>query len=210
MVSGKSRTDHEVDFWNSMSRGWIEMEKSGKPPADFGEDSLWGYLAKRFFLNLDGARFADVAGIVGLSSQGNQRGLAVLDADGDGAPDLLAAGFLQPPQLWVNLNPEGNLSLALRLTGDAPRAGEKGAQAGAPRSTRDALGAVVTVEAGGRSATQLLLAGDSYLSSSTKTLFFGLGKEERASRVTVRWPSGRVTELRDVPAGGLDLDERSR
>ncbi len=208
MVAGKNRTEHEVDFMNAMSRNWIDLERHGKAPADFGDDSLWGHLPKRFYVNLDGRRFADVAGIVGLQSEGNQRGLAVLDVDGDGAPDLLAAGFLQPPQLFMNLNPEANRSLVVELVGDSPAVGSKRVAGQAFLSTRDALGAVVRVETAGLPfQTQVVQAGNSFLSSSSKKLFFGLGKNAKAGLVTVRWPSGKVTELRDVPAGALVIRE---
>ena len=40
-----------------------------------------------------------------------------------------------------------------------------------------------------------------YLSQSDGRLHFGLGDSARADRVEVRWPSGLVTELRDIPAG---------
>ena len=123
-----------------------------------------------------------------------------MDVDGDGAPDLFATGFLQPPALWMNRNPSHAKTLVVALEGDplAP---------GPHRSTRDALGATVTVEAGGIARTQVVAAGYSFLSSGAKELYFGLGDHATADRVTVRWPSGRVTERRDVPAGRLALRE---
>ena len=207
MVAGKNRTEHETDFWNSMSKNWMEMEKNGTPPGDWGDDSLWGHLPKRFYANLDGKRFAEAAGLVGLESEGNQRGVAVLDVNGDGAPDLVAAGFLQPPQLWVNANPDRNRPLTVTLEGDAPSPGT-GRRPEGFRSTRDALGALVTVEAPGLPLqTRVQTAGDSFLSSSSKKIFFGLGVQERASRVTVRWPSGKISERLDVPAGPVTIRE---
>ena len=199
MVTGKQETEHEIDFWNLMSAEYKKFEK-GIATADFGEDSLWGRPPKRFYRNLDGRHFAELAAVTGLESDANQRGLVVFDANGDGAPDLFATGFLQPPSLWVNRNPSKAKSLVVTLIGD-PRA------PGPYRSTRDALGAVVTVEAEGRMRAQVLAAGSSYLSSSSKALFFGLGDAPKADRVTVRWPSGRSTVLRDVAAGRLVLDE---
>jgi hypothetical protein len=51
-------------------------------------------------------------------------------------------------------------------------------------------------------------AGDSFLCSSSKRLFFGLAVQERAARVTVRWPSGKVSDRRDVPAGPILIREK--
>jgi hypothetical protein len=199
MVTGKNTTEREIDFWNTMSSEYKKFEK-GIATADFGDDSLWGRPPKRFYRNLDGRRFAELAAVTGLESDGNQRGLVVLDINGDGAPDLFATGFLQRPSLWINRNPSHARSLVVRLTGDPSGAGPW-------RSTREALGAVVTVEAGGLRRSQVVAAGSSFLSSSSHQLFFGLGDAARADRVSVLWPSGRRTERRDVPAGTLDLSE---
>ncbi len=199
MVTGKSPAEHEIEFWNLMSAEYKKFEK-GIPIAEFGEDSLWGHPPKRFYKNLDGRHFAELAAVTGLESDANQRGLVVTDANGDGAPDLFATGFLQRPSLWINRNPSQAKSLVVTLQGD-PHA------TGLYRSTRDALGAVVTVEVGGLKRAQVVSAGYSFLSSGSKSLFFGLGDHDRADRVTVLWPSGRRTEMSDVPAGKLRLAE---
>ena len=199
MVTGKNDTEREIDFWNAMSYDYKKFEK-GTATTDFGDDSLWGRPPKRFYKNLDGRRFAELAAVTGLESQANQRGLVVFDADGDGAPDLFATGFLSPPSLWVNDNPSRARVLAITLQG-LPAAATKW------RTTRDALGAIVTVEAGGIRRSQAVSAGYSFLSSGSKTLFFGLGDHARADRVTIRWPSGKSSELRDVEAGKLALCE---
>jgi len=199
MVTGKNEIEREIDFWNLMS---VEFQKfqQGIAVAEFGDDSLWGRPPKRFYRNRDGRHFDEIAAAVGLESQANQRGLVVVDANGDGAPDLFATGFLQPPALWINRNPSKAKTLVVSLEGD-PKA------EGRYKSTRDALGATVTVEVGGLSRTQVVAAGYSFLSSGAKELYFGLGDGERADRVTVRWPSGRRTERRSVPAGTLQLRE---
>ena len=191
--------EREIDFWNRMSSEYKKFEK-GIPTGDFGEDSLWGHPPKRFYRNLDGRHFAELAAVTGLESDANQRGLVVLDANSDGVPDLFATGFLSKPQLWVNRNPSAARSLAITLQG-LPAAKTR------YRSTREALGALVTVEAGGLQRTQVVSAGYSFLSSGSKTLFFGLGDRPIADRVTIRWPSGKISALKDVPAGKLSLCE---
>jgi hypothetical protein len=46
-------------------------------------------------------------------------------------------------------------------------------------------------------------AGSSYLSQSSHDLLFGLGANDKADRVEIRWSDGKRQELRDVPAGSL-------
>jgi hypothetical protein len=63
------------------------------------------------------------------------------------------------------------------LTGDA-------------RGPRAAIGAVVTLEAGGRRLRRDVVSGDSYLSQSDFRAHFGLGETTRVDRIVVRWPDG--------------------
>jgi enediyne biosynthesis protein E4 len=199
MATGKNPREREIDFWNLMSREYRKMEK-GIATSDFGEDSLAGRPPKRFYRNIDGRRFAELAAVTGLESSANQRGAVVFDAEGDGDPDLFATGFLQPPTLWLHRNPSAARTLVLTLQG-LSTSGTRHS------STRDALGAVVTVEAGGLRRAQVVSAGYSFLSSGSKSLFFGLGDRDRADRVTIRWPSGKVSVLKNVAAGKLLLCE---
>jgi hypothetical protein len=58
-------------------------------------------------------------------------------------------------------------------------------------SNRDAVGAKVTLTAGGRTQVAARFGGGSYLSASGPRIHFGLGAAPKADRVEVRWPSGR-------------------
>ena len=68
------------------------------------------------------------------------------------------------------------------------------------KSNRDGVGARVRVEAGDLVLTDQVMTSGSYLSHSDLRLSFGLGSRGRADRIEIRWPSGIVDVVTDVPA----------
>ena len=68
------------------------------------------------------------------------------------------------------------------------------------RSNRDGVGTRVEIESGGRNQMTEVRSGGSYLGHSDMRVHFGLGAADRADRITLRWPSGAVQELRNVAA----------
>jgi tetratricopeptide (TPR) repeat protein/peroxiredoxin len=67
------------------------------------------------------------------------------------------------------------------------------------KSNRDAIGAVITVETELGQQTRSLRAGSGFLSQHSKDVFFGLGAAKGTVSASIRWPSGLVQELRDLP-----------
>jgi hypothetical protein len=55
------------------------------------------------------------------------------------------------------------------------------------------------VEAGGVRRRGWVRSGSSYGSAGDLVAWFGLGAAARAERVTLRWPSGTVQTLTDLP-----------
>ena len=109
------------------------------------------------------------------------RGSAQADYDNDGDPDFAINQIAGDLVLLQSSGAPGNW-LAIDLGGVYP-------------------GAVVTVELpDGRLLLGEAHAGSSYLASEDPRLRFGLGSATHAARVSVRWPDGAVTELRDVAA----------
>jgi hypothetical protein len=107
------------------------------------------------------------------------RGLACGDLNGDGALDLVATTVAGPAHVFRNVAPKAGHWLLLRVV-DAALGG------------RDAYGAEITVEAGGRRWTRWFNPGSSYLSSNDPRVHFGLGAIERVDRIAVRWPDGSL------------------
>ncbi|MBL8864377.1 MAG: CRTAC1 family protein, partial [Planctomycetia bacterium] len=125
------------------------------------------------------------------------RGLARGDYDNDGRPDLALSGVGEPLALLRNQLENANDWIGLDLRGDG-RA-----------SNRSAIGAVVTITAGGRTQTHFVTGGGSYLSASDRRLTIGLGNlPDATASVRVRWPSGQVQEFPSLGTGRYwTLDE---
>jgi hypothetical protein len=66
-------------------------------------------------------------------------------------------------------------------------------------ANRDAIGAVVTVRAGGRTFVRFVQGGGSYYSAHDRRLLIGLGAAEKVDEVQVRWPNSAKTVQRFGP-----------
>ena len=104
------------------------------------------------------------------------RGCAFADLDGDGDLDLVMVANGGGVRILRNDAPKTNRSVRLDLRGDGVK------------SNRSAIGAVVTVEAGGQTITRQVTGGRGYLSQSELVLTVGIGTAAKADTVTVRWP----------------------
>ena len=136
--------------------------------------------------NQGGGKFREVGAYDHvLAAPGTGRGLAVGDYDNDGLADVLINNQDAAPRLLKNNTATPGHWLEIELTGR--------------KSNRDGIGAIVKVTTSARTQTATRLAGDSYLSSSSSRLHFGLGKSSLANKVTIRWPTGYAQELTNVP-----------
>jgi Tfp pilus assembly protein PilF/peroxiredoxin len=161
--------------------------------------SLAGHHRNVFLRNDGRGGFDDVSGALDLDLDVDGRSFSVLDFDHDGDPDILALSPRGAPELRLfrdDFTPRG-ATLAVRLVGAPDRPFESAA--GRLASSRDAIGARVTVETDRLRRTKVVNAGSGFLSQHSKELLFGLGPSRRVERLTVEWPSGRRQELTDVP-----------
>jgi hypothetical protein len=119
-----------------------------------------------------------------LSAPAIGRGLAVGDYDNDGRLDVLCSNQNGPAQLFHNQDRSGRHWVSFKTVG--------------VRSNRDGLHARFTLKAGGRTQTGVVRAASSYLSSSDRRVYFGLGGAAKIDSVEIRWPSGVRETLRHV------------
>jgi len=122
------------------------------------------------------------------------RGLAIGDIDNDGRIDAVVTTNDGGLHILHNETATTNHWLTLKLVGH--------------RSNRDAIGAEVKLKSPAAIQLVTVTTGGSYLSSSDKRVHFGLGADARVAAIEIKWPSGIVQTLHDVPADQiLQVDE---
>src|SRR5208282_2335853 len=135
--------------------------------------------------NRDGT-FSEVSGSVGLDFLDDSRAFVLADLDHDGRLEIILKNRTSPQVRVVrNAMKELGGSIAFRLQGK--------------KSNRDAIGAAVTIDAGGHQQTKLLQAGTGFLSQHSKELFFGVGAAAGPLRACIRWPAGLTQVLEKLP-----------
>ncbi len=120
------------------------------------------------------------------SGPARHRGCALGDLDGDGKIDIVVTALGKPAEIWMNRS-EGKahwLDVALEGT----------------RSNRDGIGAVIKVVTASGTQYNHMTTSACYASSSAGPVHFGLGPDDVAQSLEIRWPSGAVQTLQNVKA----------
>lgn len=167
----------------------IDNVKLYEPTSSFAQKPL-------LYENVGAGRFRDVSAQSGPALQIARvgRGLAVADFNNDGVLDIAIANQGQAPLLLKGQGVPGANWITIRAKGHT--------------SNDFGLGARVEIEAGGRKQIGEINNVASYLSSNDIRAHFGLGAAKTITRMTVRWPSGKVQTLTNVAANQiLTVDE---
>jgi len=143
----------------------------------------WGGSSSLYHNNGDGT-FTDVAKEAGVWRAGRFGGCAFADYDNDGDLDLYVANYEEPDVLYRNDGSDNNW-LHVKPVGAI--------------SNVDGIGARVMVQAGELSMMREINGGCSRAQHELAA-HFGLGKNVRADRIEIRWPSGQVDVLQNIPA----------
>jgi tetratricopeptide (TPR) repeat protein len=142
-------------------------------------DRLPYSMKAQFFHNLGQNRFSDTLP----QSPGPYferfhvgRAVARMDWNRDGADDACITHVESPVALLTNRTLGRGTFLSIHLRGRL--------------CSRDAIGSVVRISAGGQTLYQHLTAGDGFQSSNHRKLTFGFGDVQQIDEIEIRWPSG--------------------
>ena len=182
---------------SGLGSGWgilfVDLDMNGHLDLVIANGSLLQALQKErenenmFFWNNGNGIFRDVsANVVQFPNDVISRGMSYLDVQNNGLPDLVISN-IDGSQMQLLLNKTQNSHNRIRLDLEGVI------------SNRNAVGARVYVERDdGLVQNQLLKAGNSYQSSSSKSLFFGLG-DSAIKEMIIEWPSGNRDIMHDLP-----------
>jgi hypothetical protein len=166
---------------------------------DFGFRGEPWKMRPQLFFNLGAARFAEACGQIGQYFEGEYlgRGVARLDWNRDGRPDLAIVHQDRPAALLANETLETGSRVVLDLHG--------------VHSNRDAIGARIALTVGGVTRTHEIVGGDGFFASNERRVIIGVGRManpaalethhelSRVESLEIRWPSGRVDRWSDLP-----------
>ena len=178
-----------VQFYDFDNSGWpgILITNGHVYPEVDGKGLGTSYREPKVaYYNLRDGTFANITADAGsvLSELHSGRGMALGDLFNDGRQEALVNNMNETPSLYYNTAAIGNW-ISLQLVG--------------VKSNRAALGAVVTLIQGGSPVEKEVRSGDGFISQSDLRLHFGLGTSSKAEKVVIRWPSGQIETLSDLP-----------
>ncbi len=175
-------SDVDLDGWPDLMviNGHIDDDQS----ISVGGKQIPYRQPPQLFQNRRDGTFQEIAASAGLTTPLVGRGLAVGDYDNDGKPDFLVFENGGPVRLWHNETQTHNKWIGVKLIGT--------------HSPRDGTGAVVTIKGPGGTQSRFATTARSYLAANDPRVHFGLGNSQ-IDTLTVRWPSGTVTNLSSPP-----------
>lgn len=195
-ISAKKNTSYWYDY-SKVTGGNSTIIGDAKNWPDMQDKSQSGYEEDKIWLNNSDGLFEDVSGKVCPPVTYDGRAVAMADLWNRGVLDVIVANQNNIPLIYKNNAGNKHHWIDFDLVGTA--------------SNADAVGARVMVEWGdGKKQVQVVTGGMGFSSQNQHRLHFGLGESDKADRVTVYWPSGRVDTIENPETNKLHIIKETK
>jgi len=197
-IAGAAGIGQPSSSWVGWGTGFFDPENSGWPDIFVAHGHVYPQMdlikggapykePVLLFHNNRNRTFTDITAPSGLDKLPplSRRGVAFGDVNNDGKVDIVILNVSGPPTLLINRSETANHSVLFKLIGT--------------KSNKAAIGARVTVAAGGLKQIDEVRSGGSYLSQNDLRLHFGMGKETSLD-VEISWPSGKKETYQNLPS----------
>lgn len=173
---------------------WLDVDNDGD--VDFYTAGSWtGTNVDNLQRNLGDGAFQNISAVLNTASLATQFSVQ-LDLNNDGRRDILAVNPNASVSVYENASTPAGHFLTLRLRGDGVRV------------NRDAVGAFVTLTAGGKPQVRELVNGSSTTATEDLRLHFGLGSADTVERIEIIWPHrGSIASRTQVVEGPIPADQ---
>lgn len=177
-------------FFDPDNDGWLDIllvNGHVYPEVDKLEAEAGYTQRKILYRNLRNGNFSDVTDKIGgaLLEPTAARGAAFGDYDNDGLTDIAINPVNQTPVLLRGSSRSGNNWIGIRAIGT--------------KSNRSGIGARIVCLTDDRRQIDEVRSGGSYYSQNDLRVHFGLGRATKVKSIEIRWPSGAVDTLKDLP-----------
>ncbi|MEO9804106.1 MAG: VCBS repeat-containing protein [Reichenbachiella sp.] len=190
VTNGTRRDINNKDFFKWMDRLDIKMKIKYKELTftDITEKLPFHRMDNYIFKNMDGKNFEKSNQKWGIQFEGFSNGASYADLDNDGDVEIIINNIDSVASVFKNLSAENGKSNFLKLKLEGPDNNPLG------------LGAKIKLytDQGVQFKEHTLVRG--YQSSIEPILHFGLGLQDKVTKVEVSWPTGTKTILENVSA----------
>jgi hypothetical protein len=183
-VAAETGTKFDSFAWSAV---FLDADNEGFPDLYVSGqlDGSMGNLPSAFYEHLGNDTYQIPSNIGFESDNRESYSNAIGDVDNDGLAEIVVMNNFENIFLWKNLSTTDNNWIKIKLEGVI--------------SNRMGIGSFIEVSAGESSQIQYTLCGEGYLGQNSGYEFFGLNNATTIDYIEVRWLSGVVDHIVNVP-----------